>query len=174
MNKVELNDNTERNESAGCESKTLQILCTFADADNKYDLIRQMSKMLVDKQMVDEKYGEFVIDREEDFPTGIPSEPIAVAIPHSENGSIYQSSIVAAKLIKPITFKRMDKPDEDIEVKMVFLLAVQRNEEQLKMLVKLMRIVQDHELINRIYNSEDCLVLEKHIKAEIEKTEIEE
>jgi PTS system galactitol-specific IIA component len=67
----------------------------------------------------------------------------------------------------------MDCPQEDVEVKIVFMLAVNRNKEQLKMLVKLMGMVQNSELINKISNSKDCSTLEKMIREELEKKEQE-
>lgn len=157
----------------GSDENSLEILCIFSDALDKYDLIKQMSKMLTDRKMVDNNYGEFVIEREDVYPTGIYCQPVSVAIPHSEKGEIYQSSIVVAKLLNSMTFKRMDCPQEDVEVKIVFMLAVNRNKEQLKMLVKLMGMVQNSELMNKISNSKDCSTLEKMIREELEKKEQE-
>ncbi|SHE50788.1 PTS sugar transporter subunit IIA [Alkalibacter saccharofermentans] len=153
---------------------SLEILCMFSKALDKYELIKQMSKMLTDRKMVDKNYGEFVIEREEMFPTGIFCQPVSIAIPHSEKGEIYHSSIVVTKLLKPIAFKRMDCPQEDVEVKIVVMLAVNRNEEQLKMLVKLMKIVQNSELMNKLSNSKDCQELEKLIRDELNKSDEEE
>lgn len=121
------------------------------------DVIREMADYLVSKGAVKPKYGQAVIDRENIYPTGIPTEPIGVAIPHSERDFVLDTTILVAKLPKPVIFHRIDETEEKMEVSVVFMLAVDSNQGQLDVIANLMGLVQDQDLVKEITLCEDSL-----------------
>ena len=52
------------------------------------DVLNEMADYLAAKGAVKPSYGAAVIARENVFPTGIPCEPIGVAIPHSDRALV--------------------------------------------------------------------------------------
>lgn len=130
---------------------------------SRNDVLRRMSSELVKQGLVHECYGEQVIQREELFPTGVPTLPVPVAIPHSERSSVMKSGIAVAKLRQPVNFKRMDNPAEELEAHLVFLLAIARDEEQLQIIMKIMRIVQDQEVLRSLLDAKTGQEIERII-----------
>lgn len=113
-------------------------------------LLREMADHLASEGRVKEEYGEAVISRENVYPTGIPAEPIAVAIPHSDRDYVLDTTILVAKLPQPVVFRRIDDGDLTVEVHVVFMLAVNSNQGQLDTIARIMELIQDAELIKKI------------------------
>ncbi len=135
-------------------------------------LLQLMSDVLIKNGLVKEDYGERVIERENSFPTGVPSEPIAVAIPHSEREYVNNSGIVVARLQKPVTFKRMDLPEEGLDVRLVFLLAIEKDGDQVKTIMEIMKMVQDQELLFNLANAETEKDVQYFVQSKLSKGEI--
>ena len=58
------------------------------DVDNFEDLIYKLSLKLIETGDVLEEFPNEVIKREKVFPTGLPTNPFGVAIPHTDAVSI--------------------------------------------------------------------------------------
>lgn len=115
------------------------------------ELINQIARPLIDDQDVVDEYPSQVIKREEGFPTGLPTEPIGVAIPHTDAKYVNNNRVTIATLKKPIKMEVMGgMDDEKIDVSIVFLLALGQSNKQLNILKKLMGILPEAELLERI------------------------
>ncbi|MGM0216452.1 PTS sugar transporter subunit IIA [Enterococcus sp. AZ109] len=115
------------------------------------DLITQIAQPLIEDQDVVEEFPLQVIKREENFPTGLPTEPIGVAIPHTDAKYVNNHRVTIATLKEPIQMEVMGGMDDDkIEVSIVFLLALGQSNKQLNILKKLMGILPDADLLKRI------------------------
>lgn len=97
-------------------------------------------------------YPAEVVKREADFPTGLPTEPFGVAIPHTNPEFVFRNKVTIITLKKPITMKVMGSPSETVEVSILFLLALGESNKQLNVLQKLMKIMSNQDLLNRIKN----------------------
>jgi PTS system galactitol-specific IIA component len=84
------------------------------------------------------------------YPTGLPSQGVAVAIPHADPVHVNQSAIALATLQKPVSFSMMGNPQETLGVKIVMLLAIQKPDEHLELLKNLMGMLQNGALLLRI------------------------
>lgn len=115
------------------------------------ELINQIAQPLIDDQDVVAEYPSQVIKREEGFPTGLPTEPIGVAIPHTDAKYVNNNRVTIATLKNPIKMEVMGgMDDEKIDVSIVFLLALGQSNKQLNILKKLMGILPEAELLERI------------------------
>lgn len=115
------------------------------------ELINQIARPLIDDQDVVDEYPSQVIKREEGFPTGLPTEPIGVAIPHTDAKYVNNNRVTIATLKKPIKMEVMGgMDDEKIDVSIVFLLALGQSNKQLNILKKLMGILPEAELLERV------------------------
>src|SRR5579862_6898362 len=55
--------------------------CACVDAT---DALRQAAALLARVAAVTDDYADAVIAREADYPTGLPTEPVGVALPHAD------------------------------------------------------------------------------------------
>jgi Phosphoenolpyruvate-dependent sugar phosphotransferase system, EIIA 2. len=63
--------------------------------------------------------------------------------------------MVVATLKDPIRFHVMGSPDNEIDVKIVFMLAVKDPNKQIQLLKNLMNIFQDREALQNLIDSND-------------------
>jgi PTS system galactitol-specific IIA component len=95
------------------------------DADSKEKVIRLLTDLLAKNGCVKPEYYDVVIEREEHYPTGLPTEDVKVAIPHGfSEGCVIKPAIGVATLTRPVIFKNMANDDEALSVEIVFLLAL--------------------------------------------------
>lgn len=124
-------------------------------AVNSEDVIKQLGTLLVENKYIDELYIDSVLEREKSFPTGLALSNAGIAIPHASPGSnVLKNGIAAAHLSKPVKFYRMEDPDSQVDVDMVFMLALSSNE-HLDILKKLFVAFQNEELVESLKNSTD-------------------
>ena len=69
--------------------KILGYKIKSADRD---ELLHEMADYLNSLGYVKSSYGDSVIERENKYPTGIDTDPIPVAIPHSERERVTQAA----------------------------------------------------------------------------------
>lgn len=112
------------------------------DAQNWEEAISICAEALRRNNWVDNSFCEACVTREKEFPTGLETE-VGVAIPHTTADHVYENAICLLKLEKPVSFCRMDDPDEMAEVHFVFNLAVCDPNQQLSVLRAIMKLVQD-------------------------------
>ncbi|MBC1517156.1 PTS sugar transporter subunit IIA [Listeria immobilis] len=116
-------------------------------------VIPLLVKPLIVNQDVLEDFPNQVIERERIFPTGLPTEPYGVAIPHTNAEFVINNKVTIATLKNPIQMELMGGMDEDaIDVTIIFLLALGQSNKQLNILQKLMSILNQEDILTRIKN----------------------
>lgn len=123
------------------------------EADSKEELLVRLSSILREKGYVKDSYTEGILKREEIYPTGLVTDGVKVAIPHTDAIHVEKPAILVAVLNKPVTFKEMGSNVNDVEAEMIFMLAVKNPDHQVSTLSKLMSIFSDKEKLLGIYNS---------------------
>lgn len=123
------------------------------DAKDRDDCIRKLAALMCQNGYIGEDYAEYVIQREKEYPTGLPTEGIQVAIPHANKGTVYNTGIGIALLNKPICFYNMADGDEALDVEMVFMIANTDPDKQLKDLSKLMCCFSEECTLKNIKNA---------------------
>lgn len=118
-------------------------------------VLRELAGHLEAGGMVKSTYCQAVLDREKSFPTGIPAEPVAVAIPHSDRNHVLETAVLVAKTERPIPFRRIDDPDAEVEVRVVFMMAIDSNQGQLDTITRVMDLIQDPGIIEAVAASSD-------------------
>lgn len=123
------------------------------EAKDREDLLSNLCKILIDKGYVKESFLAGILEREKTFPTGLITEGIQVAIPHTDAKHVNHSAILIAKLKEPIIFKEMSGSTEDVAVSLVFMLAIKNPQQQIETLSKFMKIFSDGEILKSIHAS---------------------
>lgn len=103
-------------------------------AESAKEVIENLAARLYAAGCVSKEYGLLTWKREQEHPTGLPTKPFCIAFPHADAEGVHSSSLAVAKLSRPVFFKNMADPDEDLEVHLVLMLANKNPEEQIQTL----------------------------------------
>lgn len=134
------------------------------DEEEQEALLTKMSEVLIDAGFVHESYQKAVIEREHVFPTGLPTQGIHVAIPHTDSIHVKKEGFLVGVLEKPVTFEMMASKDVFLDVELIFMLAIKQPEDQLVMLQKLMQLCQDEQNLRLLKAKEKVVEVEQLLK----------
>ncbi|MDU5109799.1 MAG: PTS sugar transporter subunit IIA [Clostridium sp.] len=123
------------------------------EAKDKIDVISQLADMLdKDGTLKDkDRFIQDVLDREKEYTTGVGRE---IAIPHGKSEGVKSTSIALARLKNSVDWKSLD----DNPVKLVFLLAVKKEDEcemHLRILSKIAVNLMEDEFVERLFTAKD-------------------
>jgi len=107
------------------------------------EALANITELMVKSGYVKPEYTKDVIDREAQFPTGLPTKPFPVAIAHSSPNNVTKSGIAVGLLKKPVAFKEMGSPANTLNVQIIFVLAIIERETQTNILQGLINIISN-------------------------------
>lgn len=118
----------------------------ISQAKTKEEMFETVGKELLDQDLVTEDFCEKVIEREQNYPTGMDLSPINpdyedIAIPHTETDYVKTTRIVPIKFEQPVTFHNMIIPDDTVDARMAFLILNQDPEAQVNILAQIMDFI---------------------------------
>lgn len=124
-------------------------------ASSSEEVIKTLGELLLNSGYVADTYINAVLQRESTLPTGLQVGRLNVAIPHTDAVHVKESTVSLATLDKPVKFRLMEDPTKEVDVSIVFLLAVREPKAQVELLRRLMSIFQNEDLLAQIENTED-------------------
>jgi PTS system galactitol-specific IIA component len=136
-------------------------------ADSKDDVFEQLGRTLISKGYVTEDYIEALKDREIEFPTGLQTQTIGVAIPHTDAKYVNRTTISVGVLDKSVPFEMMGCDDGIVNAEVIFMLSVNNPDKHISILQKLMGIFQRDEVLANIKNSIDTSSIMKILSQEL-------
>ncbi len=122
-------------------------------ADNQEQLLTDFAKVLQEQGYVKDSYAKAIIEREAEYPTGLNTPGIKLAMPHTYPQHVIKPAILVATLQNPVAFKEMGNSTNTVEAKLIFMLAVTDPKGHLEILSKLMSIFSQEDKLLDIYNS---------------------
>lgn len=132
------------------------------------DVIRTLAGRLVETGYVNEGFGQDVWDREQEFPTGLPTEPVGVAIPHADPDHVIKSAVCMGALTEPVSFTQMGlDASQSVEALLVFMLAIKEKEKQVVMIQQLVEMIQNPTLLTSLTAVRDADQAFKLISASV-------
>jgi len=123
-------------------------------AENQFAAIEMAAKPLQEQGYVYEGFLEAVLEREKNYPTGLPTR-VGVALPHTEAEYVINEGISILTLEKPVLFSGMGNPKETVLVEILFLLAIKNPEKQLGVLQTIITIIQNEMVLKKIKGAKD-------------------
>jgi PTS system galactitol-specific IIA component len=131
------------------------ILVNFSAADG-FDALQQLTSLLVQTGHASPEYAQDAWDREETFPTGLPTLPYAVAIPHADPDHVNQTAICIGTLTKPIQFGQMGTDGSTLlDIKIIMLLAVKEKENQVEFIQQVVGLIQNQDFLEALMEQQD-------------------
>jgi len=113
-----------------------------------------MADVMFQEGYVNEGFHNAIIRREENFPTGLPTGEINVAIPHTDPEYVNRPAVCLGILDSPVKFNVMGMENETVLVSVLFMLAIKKKEDQLGLLQKLIATCQDQEMLKVIQSGD--------------------
>lgn len=133
---------------------------------DKNEVLNFLAEKLYDEKFVKEGYQEAIIKREVEYPTALPAE-IKVAIPHCDHNLVNEPAIAMGVLKNTVDFQAMDDPSMTLGVKIVIMLALNEPHGHITMLQKIIGLIQNTELLNKMIEAESdefiLSVLKEHL-----------
>jgi PTS system galactitol-specific IIA component len=112
------------------------------------DAIRKLTAALVRTGHVRPEFAEDVWTREQTFPTGLPTQPLPVAIPHADPTYVNESAVCFGALNSAVRFGQMGTDGSTkLDIRLLFLLAIKEREKQVEMIQQLMTLLQTPSLL---------------------------
>ncbi|MDO4670296.1 MAG: PTS sugar transporter subunit IIA [Aerococcus sp.] len=127
----------------------------ISDAKTQAEMFENVSKALFEKDLVTEDFYQNLVEREENYPTGMDMSPVNkkylnIAIPHTEVEYVKTTRIVPIKFQHPLTFHNMISPKDTVEAGVAFMILNEDPEGQVNILARIM------DFFNRL-SEEDAL-----------------
>ena len=114
------------------------------------DAITQLGKLLYKLGYVRDTFIDAVLEREKTYPTGLPTQEIYVAIPHTDPLHVIRPAIAIGMLDKPVAFCEMGNPASTLDVQIICLLAMAETQSLVILLRSLVGIFQDTHFLREI------------------------
>lgn len=115
-------------------------------ANSSEEAITLCGEALHKAGVVGEDFASACVEREKNFPTGLPTE-IPTAIPHVKVEGIKENAICLLKLESPVVFRRLDDDTEQVETDLIFNLAIKDPNEHLQVLQRMMEFLNNKEVL---------------------------
>ncbi|MEB7462958.1 PTS sugar transporter subunit IIA [Staphylococcus succinus] len=132
--------------------------------------LSELAELMYSNGYVKSSYKDAVIAREKSFATGLPTVYCSVAIPHTDIEHVEAKSIGVAVLKDTVPFVIMGEVKETTDVKLIFMLAMDKEDAQLSLLQKLMGIFQNDQLLKTIVNAKTRNEIAQVIEQELAET----
>ncbi|GGK00638.1 PTS sugar transporter subunit IIA [Lentibacillus kapialis] len=126
----------------------------FLNLEHRDDVLKKMSENVQEQSLVKASFGRAILDREKEFPTGLDTDHIGVALPHTDKEHVITPFIAVGVLEHPVSFQLMGGGNVEIEVDIVFMLGVTDPSAQVEVLQQLMEMIQNEELSNKLESAQ--------------------
>lgn len=135
--------------------------------ENQNALFEEFGKVLITKEYVADNYIAAIKEREKLYPTGISTPSYAVAIPHVDAKYAKCNTMYVITSKEGIEFEDSEE-DRNIRAKIIFGIIIKSHDSHIDFLVQISRLIQDEELLEKIYMAEDSkemkTLLENYLK----------
>ncbi|MEO3992403.1 PTS sugar transporter subunit IIA [Pseudocitrobacter cyperus] len=144
------NENAQR-----CEYFTPQL--TFLDKhyNTATDFFHSIFSLLKEGGYVEDSFLDAILVREKKYPTGLPTLPVAIALPHTDPQHVIRPFISVTRLLQPVAWQEMGNDDNTLNVQFIVLLGFVDHSSHLAVLQQLMDCLADEEFVQTLYETED-------------------
>lgn len=140
------------------------LILKVEHAKTDTEVLTAMCNHLCNKGIVKDTYCQAILEREANFPTGLNTHGINVAIPHADVCHVNTASLCVAVLNPAVDFHAMDEPEDAVSVHLVIMLVLTEPHGHLEMLQKIVGLIQNQEDVKKIITAEDKGAIEAVIR----------
>lgn len=119
-----------------------ELVILDLEAESDQEAIEKLASRFLEMGIVKESFLPAIQQREREYCTGLQFEEMGVAVPHTMPEHVNEAAVGIATLKKPVAFRAMGMPDDQVPVELVFMLAIRKAHDQLEFLQALMTAFQ--------------------------------
>jgi len=164
---VKINEEHRTYSMGNCNVFHEKLVAIGLSESSSESVIRVLGELLLQNGYVADSYIDAVLEREKEFPTGLPTEPFGVAIPHTDCKHVHRTGIAVGVLSNPVEFGVMGSPEGTVQVRIVFLIAVAEPEGQVKTLQNLALFLHRRDALERLAVAQDAAEVTAILNSEI-------
>lgn len=127
-----------------------ELITVGMDVPDRESALKQTAAKFTELGVVKDTFGQAILDREAEYPTGLPAAAFDIAIPHCASENVNETSMGVTVLSHPVEFLEMGFPDVTLKPRILFMLAIKDPKKQLETLQKIMGVIQDADLLNQL------------------------
>jgi PTS system galactitol-specific IIA component len=124
------------------------------DVANSEEAIRVLADDFVKVGVVKPSFVDAVLEREKRSPTALPAVAYDIAIPHTVSEHVITPAMNVAVLKHPVEFQQMGSPEITLHPQVLFMLAISDPKDQLTLLRRIMKMLQNKELLDQVRNAQ--------------------
>jgi PTS system galactitol-specific IIA component len=143
-----------------------ELCWTGLEAADATAVISLLARKLVELGHARPSLEAAVLAREAASPTGLPLAGRKVAIPHSDPEHVAAAAIAVATLARPVVFRELGNPEQELAVELVALLAIPDAEQAQRELVGLIERLQQPAFVDRLCSAPDATALQRLLAGE--------
>lgn len=132
-----------------------KLVFTDLEFNTKEDVLNFLSGELINNNHVKPEFKQAIIDRENIYPTGLPSAGVNIAIPHADSDLVYNTKIAIGILKNEVLFNSMENIKKELKVQIIIMLAIKEPHGQIDMLQKIVGIIQNETLTKKLIEIKD-------------------
>lgn len=124
----------------------------FLEVDEKtYEgVLKFIGKELTKLGYAKETFTDAILKREEMYPTGLPTEPVPVAIPHTDTEHVIKPCICFIRLKNSVEFHEMIEVHKTVKVNYVFCILLDDPKNQTGVLQSILSIASNSNIMNKL------------------------
>jgi PTS system galactitol-specific IIA component len=119
------------------------------------EVLKDLSEIAITAGFAKQGYDQAIIERENQYPTGLHIPEVEVAIPHADVEWAIKPSLTIAILDHPVTFGSMDGSGGDVMAKLVFMLTIEEPRDHIDFLRSFSGGIGQPDILKDFVNSAD-------------------
>ena len=131
------------------------LIFSDMEAQDYQEVMKKLGGAFIENGYAHETYIDALIAREKEFPTGLDVNGIGVAIPHTDVSHVKKPGVAIAVLKQPVDFIQMGSDDDIVKVQLIFMLAVVDPSAHLERLQRILQVIQDTEVLEKLLKVKD-------------------
>ncbi|HZW03809.1 MAG TPA: PTS sugar transporter subunit IIA [Anaerolineaceae bacterium] len=125
-----------------------QAILLRNDAQDSSDVICRLGGLLHQQGCVTDGFIDATLKREASMPTGLPlGGEYNAAIPHVDLEYVRRPAIALATLARPVIFRHIVMPEEEVPVQLVIMLALDQPKSQIDALQQVADLLQNPDAV---------------------------
>ncbi|WP_319468956.1 PTS sugar transporter subunit IIA [uncultured Trichococcus sp.] len=151
------------------DSKLIKLNQEF---ESQRELFEYVSDILEEENYTEDTFFDAIREREKVFPTGLQTDMVNLAIPHTDVLHVKRPFIFVVTLNKPIKFIQMGTFDEWVDIDTVFVLGIKEPQEQVGLLSNIMTQFRNKYFIDAFNGIVNISKMEELLKNEFGSVEV--
>ncbi|MGM0216823.1 PTS sugar transporter subunit IIA [Enterococcus sp. AZ109] len=131
-----------------------KLIDLSVEASTENEAFEKVAEKLKNEGMVNAHYLDGIMKREAEFPTGLITQHINIALPHSDPEYVEQGFVYVCRLTHEVSCRQMGDSAE-MRTKDLFFLGIKDGKNQVGLLQQFMNLFMDEGFVNQYVSIQD-------------------